>query len=116
VIQTVSSTAESPRYRRRVSTIPSTSRSNDPPVPPATRRPNNGGESNRGKHIQSMEPWLETSAAVRVSPSRPWSPIGGTSVDITDSRYPIERLRCRGFMAATWAFEALKTRVAPERR
>jgi hypothetical protein len=38
---------------------------------PPTTRPNTGSPSKRGKQSQSMAPWLETTAAVRVSPSSP---------------------------------------------
>ena len=40
--------------------------------------PKIGSPSNRGTHIQSMEPSDDTSAAVRVSPMSPWSSIGGS--------------------------------------
>ena len=60
-----------------------------------TSRPNRGGESNLGKHNQSSEPSDETSAAVWVSPMRPYSAIDGTGADVTRSRYPMEACSTR---------------------
>lgn len=47
-----------------------------PPCSSARSRPKTGSPSKRGRHSQSSEPDGETSAAVRVSPIKPYSPIG----------------------------------------
>src|SRR2546429_7289543 len=73
----VSRMADASRYRRVVELAPTTEISNQPPCLGSIRRPKIGSESNRGQHIQSIEPADEVRAAVRVSPSRPYSRIGG---------------------------------------
>ena len=44
---------------------------NRPAASPPTRAPNTGSASKRGRHSQSSAPSLDTSAAVRVSPTSP---------------------------------------------
>src|SRR5579859_1207753 len=49
----------------------------EPPASGSIKRPKIGFESNRGQHIQSIEPDDDVKAAVSVSPRRPYSRIGG---------------------------------------
>ena len=55
---------------------PRTVSSKHPPRSWSMRRPKTGSESNRGQHIQSMEPDRDVRAAVLQSPSRPYSRSG----------------------------------------
>ena len=74
---------------------------------PARRRAKTGSPSKCGRQSQSIEPRLSTSAAVRVSPSRPYAPIGSGSATSADGyvvdgcsirRSSGEPARCRSAM------------------
>src|SRR5919197_3991236 len=77
VFHVVSRTADPSRYRRDTWRRPITSSEKHPARSPPINRPKIGSESNRGRHIQSIEPTDEHSAAVRPSPISAYSPIAG---------------------------------------
>ena len=64
--------SESPRYRRRAHIPPEAGASRQNPARSSpSRDAKQAGESNRGRHSQSIDPSQPTSAAVCVSPSSP---------------------------------------------
>ena len=70
VSQNVSSTSVSPRYCRRLQVPPAAGASSQWPFAPSpSSAAKQAGESNRGRHSQSIEPSRPTSAAVCRSPS-----------------------------------------------
>src|SRR5262249_49761832 len=81
VPQLVSSTIVPGRYRRPAGTSTPSGPSRNIPASRSRTAPKTLGESNRGRHSHSTDPFGATSAQVSQSERHPYSAIGGNALE-----------------------------------